>query len=61
VRLASFALAAAAVAAFVLGIIVKLSGGRLIMDVAPVTLWRFSIACLGFAIYLSLCVRDGRR
>ena len=60
-RLASFVLAAAAAVAFVLGIIVNLSGGHLIMNVAPVTLWRFSIACLGFAIYLHLYARDGRR
>jgi hypothetical protein len=61
VRLASFVLAVTAAAVFVLGIIVRLSGGRLIMDLAPVTLWRFSIACLGFAIYLHLYARDGRR
>jgi hypothetical protein len=60
-RLASFVLAAAAAVAFVLGIVVNLSGGRLIMNVAPVTLWRFAIACLGFAIYLNLYGRDARR
>jgi hypothetical protein len=60
-RLASLALAAAAAVAFVLGIAVRLSGGHLILNLAPVTLWRFSVACLGFAIYLHLYVRDGRR
>ncbi len=60
-RLASFALAVVAAAVFALGIIVNLSGGRFIMNLAPVTLWRFSITCLGFAIYLHLYARDGRR
>lgn len=60
-RLASFVLAVTAAAVFVLGIIVRLSGGRFVMDLGPVTLWRFSIACLGFAIYLHLYARDGRR
>jgi hypothetical protein len=60
-RLASFVLAAAAAAAFVLGIVTSLSGGRLVMDLAPVTLWRFSVACIGFAIYLQLYARGARR
>lgn len=60
-RLLSFALAVIAAAVFVLGIIVNLSGGRFIMDLAPITLWRFAIACLGFAIYLHLYTRDVRR
>lgn len=57
----SLVLAAAAAVAFVLGTIVRLSGGHLIMDIAPVTLWRFSIASLGFAIYLNLYARERRR
>ena len=60
-RLASFVLAVIAAAVFVLGIIVNLSGGRFIMNLAPITLWRFSIACLGFAIYLHLYARAERR
>jgi hypothetical protein len=60
-RLVSLALAAVAAAAFVLGIAVRLSGGHLILNLAPLTLWRFSIACLGFAIYLHLYAREGRR
>jgi hypothetical protein len=57
-RLASFVLAVAAATVFILGIAVSLSGGRFIMNIAPVTLWRFSIACLGFAIYLQLHARE---
>jgi hypothetical protein len=30
------------------------------MGMAPVTLWRFSVACIGFAIYLHLFARDER-
>jgi hypothetical protein len=60
-RVLSFALAAVAAAVFVLGIAVHFLGGRFIAGVAPITLWRFSIACLGFAIYLHLFVRDKDR
>jgi hypothetical protein len=28
------------------------------MGMAPVTLWRFSVACIGFAIYLHLYAKD---
>jgi hypothetical protein len=57
-RVLSFALAAVAAAVFVLGIAVHLLGGRFLGGFAPITLWRFSIACLGFAIYLHLFARD---
>jgi len=57
-RVLSFVLAAVAAAAFVLGIAVNLLGGRYVAGLAPVTLWRFSVACLGFAIYLHLFARD---
>jgi hypothetical protein len=60
-RLVSLALAAVAAAALVLGIAVRLSGGHLILNLAPLTLWRFSVACLGFAIYFRLYARGGRR
>lgn len=59
-RFASFVLAAIAAIGFILGIAVNFAGGRFAYDLAPVTLWRFSMACLGFAIYLSLYAR-GRR
>jgi hypothetical protein len=29
-----------------------------LMNMAPVTLWRFSVACIGFAIYLHLYAKD---
>lgn len=57
-RLLSFVLAAVAAAVFVLGIAVNFLGGRFVAGLAPITLWRFSIACLGFAIYLHLFARD---
>lgn len=59
-RLLSFILAALAAAVFVLGIAVNFLGGRFVGGLAPITLWRFSIACLGFAIYLHLFARDKR-
>lgn len=61
VRLTSFVLAVLAAVVLLLGIAVRMSGGRFIMGMAPVTLWRFSIACIGFAIYLHLYARDDRR
>jgi len=54
----SFLLAAVAAGVFVLGIVVNFAGGRFVMGVTPVTLWRFSVACLGFAIYLHLYAKD---
>jgi len=59
-RFVSFALAAVAAIVFALGVIVNFTGGRFAHGLAPVTLWRFSMACLGFAIYLNLYDR-GRR
>ncbi|MFH1502702.1 MAG: hypothetical protein ABIG03_06615 [Candidatus Eisenbacteria bacterium] len=59
-RLLSFILAALAAIVFVLGIIVNFAGGRFVAGLAPVTLWRFSVACVGFAIYLHLFARDRR-
>ena len=59
-RLLSFVLAAIAAAVFVLGIVVNFLGGHFIAGVAPITLWRFSVACLGFAIYLHLFAKDRR-
>jgi hypothetical protein len=58
VRVVSFILAALAAAVFVLGIVVNLVGGRFVAGLAPITLWRFSVACIGFAIYLHLFARD---
>jgi hypothetical protein len=57
-RLLSFVLAAVAAAVFVLGIAVNFTGGRFIAGLPPVTLWRFSVACIGFAIYLHLFAKD---
>ena len=57
-RLLSFILAVTAAVVFAIGIIFRLAGGRFLMDFAPVTLWRFAVACIGFAIYLRLYARD---
>ncbi len=59
-RLLSFVLAALAAAVFILGIVVNFVGGRFVAGLAPITLWRFSVACIGFAIYLHLFARDRR-
>jgi hypothetical protein len=59
-RLLSFALAALAAVALLLGLAVHLTGRDVLMGMAPVTMWRFSIACIGFAIYLHLYARDER-
>lgn len=59
-RLVSFVLAALAAAVFVLGIVVNFVGGGFVAGFAPVTLWRFSVACIGFAIYLHLFASDRR-
>jgi hypothetical protein len=58
VRFLSFLLAAVAAAALILGIAVKLMGGQFVMGIAPVTLWRFTVALLGFAIYLNMYARQ---
>lgn len=57
-KLVSFILAAVAVVVFIIGIIVRLAGGHFLMNTAPVTLWRFAVACIGFAIYLRLYATD---
>jgi hypothetical protein len=57
-RLLSFLLAAIAAAAFALGIVLSLTGGHFVAGIAAITLWRFSIGCIGFAIYLQLYARD---
>lgn len=57
-KLLSFVLAAVAAAVFALGIIVNFAGGRFVAGITPVTLWRFSIACIGFAIYAHIFARD---
>lgn len=57
-RLFSFALAALAAVVLLLGIAARVSSREFIMGMAPVTLWRFSVACIGFAIYLHLYSRD---
>jgi hypothetical protein len=57
-KLLSFVLAVIAAVVLLLGIAVKLSGGEFMMNMAPVTLWRFSVACMGFAIYLHLYAKD---
>ena len=59
-RLVSFALAALAAVTLLLGIATRISSREFIMGMAPVTLWRFSVACIGFAIYLHLYARDDR-
>jgi hypothetical protein len=60
VRIISFALAAAAAVVLLLGIAVRISARDALFGMAPVTLWRFSVACIGFAIYLHLFARDER-
>ena len=57
-RLVSFVLAVLAAVAFILGIAVRIIGGEFLFGMAPVTLWRFSVGCIGFAIYLHLYARD---
>jgi hypothetical protein len=59
-RLVSFALAALAAVVLILGVAVRLSSREFVMGMAPVTLWRFSVACIGFAIYMHLYARDER-
>jgi hypothetical protein len=59
-RLLSFALAVVAAVVLLIGIAVRLSSRDLLLGVAPVTLWRFSVACIAFAIYLHLYARDDR-
>ena len=59
-RLLSFVLAVVAAAVLLLGIAVRMSSREIIMGMAPVTLWRFSVACVGFAIYLHLYAKDER-
>jgi hypothetical protein len=59
-RLLSFALAALSAVVLLLGVAVRISSREFIMGMAPVTLWRFSVACIGFAIYLHLYARDDR-
>ncbi len=54
----SFVLAVLAAVVFLLGAIVNFTGGRFLMNLPPVTLWRFSVACVGFAIYLHLFAKD---
>ena len=60
-RLLSFALAAVAAVVLLLGIALRISNRELVMGMAPVTLWRFSVACIGFAIYMHLYARDDRQ
>jgi hypothetical protein len=60
-RLLSFALAALAAVVLLLGIALRISSRELVMGMAPVTLWRFSVACIGFAIYMHLYARDDRQ
>jgi len=57
-RLLSFMLAVVAAVVFILGMAVKASGSDVVMGMAPVTLWRFSVACIGFAIYMHLYAKD---
>ena len=59
-RLLSFILAVVAAVVFILGIATKASGKDFVMGMAPVTLWRFSVACIGFAIYMHLYAKDKR-
>jgi len=57
-KLMSFALAVVAAVVLLLGIAVRISSREFVMGMAPVTLWRFSVACIGFAIYLHLYAKD---
>ena len=57
-RLISFTLAVVAAVVLLLGIAVRISSREFIMGMGPVTLWRFSVACVGFAIYLHLYAKD---
>ena len=59
-RLLSFVLAVVAAAVLLLGVAMRMSSREIIMGMAPVTLWRFSVACVGFAIYLHLYAKDER-
>lgn len=59
-RLLSFSLAVLAAVVLLLGIAVRMSSRDVLMGMAPVTLWRFSVACIGFAIYLHLYAKDER-
>ena len=59
-RLLSFVLAVVAAVVLLLGIAVRVSSRGVIMGMAPVTLWRFSVACIGFAIYLHVYAKDER-
>jgi len=49
-----------AAAAFVLGIVMKLAGiGPLFGKVPPLTIWRFTMACLAFAMtFVLMQIRD---
>ena len=48
-----------AVIAFVFGIFVKMAAIPLFSNILPVTIWRFTMACLGFAIVAALMeIRD---
>jgi hypothetical protein len=60
IRILSFALAVVSATVLVLGIAVRLSEKGTLFGMAPVTMWRFSVACIGFAIYLHLFARDDR-
>ena len=60
-RLLSFVLAVVAAVVLLLGIAVRVSSRGIIMGMAPVTLWRFSVACIGFAIYLHVYAKDERK
>jgi hypothetical protein len=60
VRVLSFTLAVISGAVLLLGMAVRLSARDTLFGMAPVTLWRFSVACIGFAIYLHLFARDER-
>lgn len=57
-RFLSFVLAAAAAVALALAVVVKLAGGRFVLGIAPMTLWRASIALLLFALYTLLYARS---
>ena len=60
-RLMSFVLAVVAAVVLLLGIAVRISSREFVMGMAPVTLWRFSVACIGFAIYVHLYAKDERK
>ncbi|MEW6456597.1 MAG: hypothetical protein AB1410_07805 [Acidobacteriota bacterium] len=53
-KLVSIILLVAAALAFILGIVMRFAGIETFLGQPPLTIWRFVIACIGFAIALIL-------